>query len=57
MLVGHLPFLARLPSLLITGNAEDNVLTLEAGALAELTQTEGDWKVTCLMQPRLLPGT
>jgi phosphohistidine phosphatase len=56
MLVGHLPFLERLAALLITGNAEARMLTLEASALAELTRTDDGWTVTCLMQPRLLPG-
>ena len=56
MLVGHLPFLGRLAALLITGNAECNVLTLEAGGLAELTRTGDRWNTTCLMQPRLCPG-
>ena len=56
MLVGHLPFLERLAALLITGNAEGKVLTLEAGALVELTKTDDGWKATSLMQPRLLPG-
>lgn len=55
MLVGHLPFLGRLASLLMTGSAEQNVVTLDAGALLELTRTEDQWKATCLMQPRLLP--
>jgi len=56
MLVGHLPFLERLAALLITGNAEARMLTLEASALAELTRTDDGWTVTCLMQSRLLPG-
>jgi len=56
MLVGHLPFLERLAALLITGDSENGVVTLDAGALLELTASDG-WKVTCLMQPRLLPGT
>jgi len=55
MLAGHLPFLERLAALLITGNSEDKVLTLEASALLELTKTDDAWKATCLMQPRLLP--
>ena len=55
MLVGHLPFLERLAALLITGNSENGVVTLDAGSLLELTASDG-WKVTCLMQPRLLPG-
>ncbi len=54
MLVGHLPFLERLAAVLITGNAEEQVLTLEAGALVELTRTDDGWKATFLMQPRLL---
>jgi len=56
MLVGHLPFLERLAALLITGNSEGKVLTLEASALVELTKTDDGWTATCLMQPRLLPG-
>jgi phosphohistidine phosphatase len=56
MLTGHLPFLERLAALLITGNSDGDVLTLEASALVELTQTGDDWKATGLMQPRLLPG-
>jgi phosphohistidine phosphatase len=55
MLAGHLPFLERLAALLITGNSEDKVLTLEASALLELTKTDDGWKATGLMQPRLLP--
>jgi len=57
MLVGHLPFLERLASLLIAGGAETGVVSLDAGALLELTQTENGWTATCLMQPRLLPGS
>jgi phosphohistidine phosphatase len=54
MLAGHLPFLERLAALLITGNSEATVLTLEASALLELTWTDDGWKTTGLMQPRLL---
>lgn len=54
MLVGHLPFLERLAALLITRDAEEQVLALEAGALAELTRTNAGWEATSLMQPRLL---
>lgn len=55
MLVGHLPQLERLAASLIAGNAESSVLLLDAGALLELTQVDDGWRVTCLMQPRLLP--
>ena len=57
MLVGHLPFLARLAALLTVGNADSSVVTLDAGALLELTRADDGWRVTCLMQPMLLPGT
>jgi phosphohistidine phosphatase len=57
MMVGHLPFLERLAALLTVGNADSNVVTLGAGALLELTLADDAWRVTCLMQPRLLPGT
>ena len=57
MLVGHLPFLERLVAFLTVGNADSSVVTLEAGALLELTQADDAWSVTCLMQPRHLPNT
>lgn len=56
MLVGHLPFLERLAAKLITGDAETGILTLDAGALLELTRVDDAWEATCLMQPRLLPN-
>jgi len=56
MLAGHLPFLERLAALMITGNSESKVLTLEASALLELSKRDHGWRVTGLMQPRLLPG-
>ena len=57
MLVGHLPFLERLAALLTLGTADRSVVTLEAAALSELTGTDEGWQITCLMQPRFLPGT
>ena len=57
MLVGHLPFLEQLAALLIVGNADSSVVTLDAGALLELTAVDDAWNVTCLMQPRTLPST
>ena len=55
MLVGHLPFLGRLAALLIAGEAESVVVTMDAGALLELTRSDDGWRATCLIQPRLLP--
>jgi phosphohistidine phosphatase len=56
MLVGHLPFLERLASLLITGDADASLVTLDAGALLALAKNEDRWCVVCLMQPKLLPA-
>lgn len=56
MLVGHLPFLERLAASLIVGDADSSVVTLDAGAVLELTLAEDTWSVSCLMQPRFLPG-
>ena len=56
MLVGHLPFLERLASLLVSGDADASVVTLDAGALLALAKNENGWCVDYLMQPKLLPA-
>ena len=55
MLVGHLPFLGRLASLLLAGDAERNVISFDAGALLGLCRTADGWTTVCLTQPNLLP--
>jgi len=49
MLVGHLPILERLAAQLVDGNAHSSVVTLETGALLELTLMDEIWTATCLM--------
>jgi len=56
MPIGHLPFLERLASLLVTGDADASVVTLDAGALLALAKNENGWYVDYLMQPKLLPA-
>ena len=56
MLVGHLPFLERLASLLVIGDADASLVTLEAVALLALAKNENGWCVDSLMQPKLLPA-
>jgi phosphohistidine phosphatase len=56
MLVGHLPFLERLASLLLDGDADASVVSLDAGALLALAKDEDGWSAVCLMQPRYLPA-
>jgi phosphohistidine phosphatase len=57
LLIGHLPFLERLAALLTVGDIDSSIVTLDAGALVELTRTQDSWKATCLMQPRMLPSS
>jgi phosphohistidine phosphatase len=56
MLVGHLPFLERLASFLVAGDADASLVTLDAGALLALAKNEKGWCVDYLMQPKLLPA-
>ncbi len=55
MLVGHLPFLARLVSHLVIGQREPPIVQFDAAALAILSQQKGQWTVLSAMQPELLP--
>ena len=55
MLVGHLPFLERLAALLVVGDANESIATLDAGALLALAKNESGWCIVFLLQPKLLP--
>lgn len=54
MLVGHNPFMERMASLLLTGDADDNVLTFHTGSAARLVSVSPhptvrfscDWLIT-----------
>jgi phosphohistidine phosphatase len=54
MLVGHLPHLSRLLSLLLTGNPEIEVVRFRNAGIVCLTQKEGNWAINWVMQPDLL---
>jgi len=54
MLVGHLPHLSRLVSLLLTGNPKIEVVRFRNAGIVCLTQQEGQWAVDWVMQPDLL---
>jgi phosphohistidine phosphatase len=56
MLVGHLPFLSRLASLLVAGNPEGGVIRFRQGGIVCLVQDEGKWAVNWVMPPELLGG-
>jgi phosphohistidine phosphatase len=54
MLVGHLPFLSRLASLLVAGNPEGGIVRIRQAGIVCLSQEGGKWAVNCVMPPELL---
>jgi phosphohistidine phosphatase len=56
MLVGHLPHLAKLASLLLTGSPEKTLLDFKMGGIACLHRdAEGGWSVSWMLIPEMLP--
>jgi len=53
MLVGHLPFMERMASYLLTGDADSQVLHFRTGAVACLSNAEGYWLLEWLLSPNL----
>ncbi len=56
MLVGHLPFMRRLASLLLLGQSQPALLDLPTAAVACLSGRPGRWVVRWLVTPALIPG-
>ena len=55
MIVGHLPFLGRLAALLLTGNADKEVVAFQFGCIVSLNGNDaGRWKLEWMMVPKLL---
>ena len=55
MVVGHLPFLARLAALLLTGDESQEVVGFQNGCVLCLERSEeGQWKVSWLIVPGLI---
>jgi len=53
MLVGHLPFMERLTSHLIIGDAERRVFKFQNGGIVCLDAEDGNWFVTWALMPRI----
>lgn len=51
MLVGHLPHLSRLASVLVTGDREKEIVGFPAAAILCLSRTEGGWEVRWTLAP------
>jgi phosphohistidine phosphatase len=57
MLVGHLPFMARLASRLIAGREDADVVAFRPGSVLCLERTEQrGWTIAWMLRPDLLPG-
>jgi phosphohistidine phosphatase len=56
MIVGHLPFLAYLTSLLVSGNDAADAIAFDAGAVACLCRSDpGRWQIEWMITPKILP--
>ncbi len=53
MLVGHLPFLARLAGLLLTGDPDQTVVAFRNSAIVCLTRQGDRWQVAWILTPEL----
>jgi phosphohistidine phosphatase len=53
MLVGHLPFMARLAAHLVTGDAERSVLRFHQGGIVCLEREDDRWLVAWALTPAM----
>ena len=55
MIVGHLPFLSKLASLLLTGSESTNTVSFRQGGIVSLSRYEGNqWQIDWMVTPELL---
>jgi phosphohistidine phosphatase len=55
LVVGHLPFMAKLVSWLVTGSADASIVSYRPGSIVCLETTEdGHWQVQWIIRPELL---
>jgi phosphohistidine phosphatase len=58
LVVGHLPFMARLVALLTTGDSERDIVGYSPGSVICLERTDaGHWVMLWMVRPDLLPQT
>jgi phosphohistidine phosphatase len=55
MIVGHLPFLGRLVSQLVFGDADRPIVQFEAAGLVGMQFRDGHWMITCVVDPESHP--
>lgn len=54
MLVGHLPYMEKLASFLLSGLEENDLVAFERGAVLCLERSTGKWRVRWMLVPDLL---
>lgn len=54
MIVGHLPFLSRLTSSLLIGDAEQSLVQFQTGGVVSLMRQEGHWAVEWMVIPSIV---
>ncbi|MFQ5993557.1 MAG: phosphohistidine phosphatase SixA [Acidiferrobacterales bacterium] len=57
MVVGHLPFLARLASRLVADDPEADVVSFIPGSIACIEHVDDKWAVAWMLRPELIPGS
>ena len=56
LLVGHLPYMARLAACLVTGNSENTLVNYQPGSVVCLESSDdGGWGINWMLRPELLP--
>lgn len=53
MIVGHLPHLSRLASLLVVGDPEEELVAFPTGGVVALSEVEGQWRIRWFLTPKL----
>ena len=57
LVVGHLPFMAKLVTWLLTGSAYESIVSYQPGSIVCLEKDEdGHWRVQWMIMPELLTG-
>lgn len=56
LIAGHLPFLERLASLLLSGDEARGVVRFRQGAVACLERAEGRWAIRWILTPEMAHG-
>ncbi|MFC1863532.1 phosphohistidine phosphatase SixA [Thermodesulfobacteriota bacterium] len=54
MFVGHLPHLAKLLSLLVSGNENNSIANFQQGGLVCLENTNDTWSITWMLVPEII---